>query len=102
MATGAEQAAAFRAAVQREDIAAALQAARDMDYVGAGASLEPVRLLARKKDPRFDAAANRWVVEKSAGVGEISIATAAMSALAIDPDSERVIGALRAVMRGDV
>jgi hypothetical protein len=95
----------FLRAINDEEVDAALDWAKQMSYVGLGDSLNLVRLLARKRDPRFDRYANRWVarwvVEKGASAGEVSIAAAAMGALAVDPDSERVITALRAVTRSD-
>jgi hypothetical protein len=105
MANAAELAATFRGCVMREEVDGAFAAARGMGYVGLGDSLGLVRLLARKNDPRFDAAASRWisrwVIAKGASVGEISIATAAMATLGVDPDSERAISALRSVVRSD-
>lgn len=103
MPTTGELVARYRRAVVAEDVAAAISAAGEMPYVGLGDSLDLVRLLARKADPRFDRAANRWlsrfVAEKGASVGELQVATAAMGALAIDPDAEHAVRALHLVIK---
>jgi hypothetical protein len=100
-----EEAMRFQRAIETEDVSAAMASAAKMSYVSLGDSLALVRLLARKCDPRFDRAANRWlnrwVIEKGASVGEVSIATAAMGTLAINPDSQQAIAALRIVLKPD-
>jgi hypothetical protein len=101
-----ETLARFRAAIASEDVDTAMTSARGVGYIGLGDTLDLVRLLARKADPRFDRAANRWLsrwlIEKGASVGDLAIATAAMSTLAVEPDSQRAIAALRAVLSADV
>ena len=88
----------FRRAMEVEDSAQAIAIAGELSYVGLGDALELVRLLARKGDPRFERAANRWltrlVAERKPSLGQVQVATAAMGALALDPDSEQALRAL--------
>ncbi len=88
----------FRKALASGDAAGAIERAKGLSYVGLGDALELVRLLARKGDPRFDAAANRWlnrlVAERRPSLGEVQLATAALGAMALNPDSEQALKAL--------
>ena len=94
----------FRKALGAEDVEAAMRVAGGLPYVGIGDALDLVRLLARKRDPRFDRAANRWlarfIAERGASLGQAQVATAAMGALALDPDDERAVRLLRGALDG--
>jgi hypothetical protein len=96
--TEGELLARLRTALEREDAAAAIDAAGSVSYVGLGDALELVRLLARVGDPRFERAANRWLTrlaaERKPSLGTMQLATAAMGALALDPDSEQAVRTL--------
>jgi hypothetical protein len=101
----------FNAAVQRRDLDAASTAAREMGKSGPVSlhcALELLILLARAGDPRFEAAARRWVVrlgqerraaEEPHTVTELQIASVAVLGLADERISRRCEGVLRALVK---
>jgi hypothetical protein len=91
----------MRDAVEHEDPDAAISCVREIggQPISFLDLLDLVRLLARKGDPRFDAWATRWltrfVVEQRANLVQWQITTAAMGALAVEPDNQDLVAALR-------
>jgi hypothetical protein len=101
----------FNAAVQRRDLEAASQAAREMAKtapISLHCALELLILLARAGDKRFEAAARRWLVrlgqerraaEEPHTLTELQIASVAVAGLADERISRRCEGVLRALVR---
>jgi hypothetical protein len=91
----------YRTAIANEQPDQAMEAAAKLAPLTLRDALDVLRLLSRKGDPRFERGAHRWlsrlVTEKEATLADIQVATAAMGALAIEPDSEQ---ALEALVRG--
>jgi hypothetical protein len=98
-----EYLSSFRTALAHEDPERAMQAASKLAPLTLRDALDLLRLLARKGDPRFERAAHRWlsrfVTERQATLADIQVATAAMGALAIEPDSGQALEALVGVIR---
>ena len=96
-----EQLSRFRIAVKRSDPEGAIEAMRRMDAVAPRDALELCRLLACVGDPRFDRAARRWLTQfaRSASLGDLQVAAAAIGALRAEPDSERAWDALVGLVR---
>lgn len=111
VASHSEALGRFNAAVQRRDLDAASQAAREMaktSPVSLHCALELLILLARAGDKRFEAAARRWLVrlgqerratEEPHTVTELQIASVAVLGLADERISRRCEGVLRALVR---
>jgi hypothetical protein len=111
VASHSEALGRFNAAVQRCDLEAASAAAREMaktSPVSLHCALELLILLARAEDPRFEAAAKRWVgrlgqesraAEEPHTLTEVQIASVAVAGLADDRISRRCEGVLRALVR---
>jgi hypothetical protein len=111
VASHSEALGRFNAAVQRRDLDAATQAAREMaktSPVGLHCALELLILLARAGDDRFEAAARRWLVrlgqerraaEEPHTVIELQIASVAVLGLPDERISRRCEGVLRALVR---
>jgi hypothetical protein len=111
VATHSEALGRFNAAVQRRDLAAATRAAREMSQTGPVSlhcALELLILLARARDPRFEAAARRWLVrlgqerreaEEPHTLTELQIASVAVAGLADERVSRRCEGVLRALVK---
>jgi hypothetical protein len=111
VATHSEALGRFNAAVQRHDLDAAAQAAREMSRSGPVSlhcALELLVLLARAGDRRFEAAARRWLVrlgqehraaEEPHTLTELQIASVAVAGLADERISRRCEGVLRALVR---
>jgi hypothetical protein len=111
VASHSEALGRFNAAVQRRDLDAATQAAREMaksSPVSLHCALELLVLLARARDDRFEAAARRWVVrlgqesraaEEPHTLTEVQIASVAVAGLADARISRRCEGVLRALVR---
>jgi hypothetical protein len=93
----------FRTAIAREEPEEAMEAAAKLAPLTLRDALDLLRLLSRKGDPRFERGAHRWlsrlVAEKGATLADIQVATAAMGALAIEPDSAQALEALVGVIR---
>jgi hypothetical protein len=111
VASHSEALGRFNAAVQRRDLDAASQAAREMAKtapVSLHCALELLILLARAGDKRFEAAARRWLVrlgqerraaEEPHTLTELQIASVAVAGLADERISRRCEGVLRALVR---
>lgn len=111
MASHSEALGRFNAAVQRRDLEAASEAAREMAQtspVSLHCALELLILLARAGDKRFEAAARRWLVrlgqerratEEPHTVTELQIASVAVLGLADERISRRCEGVLRALVK---
>ena len=111
VASHSEALGRFNAAVQRRDLDAASQAAREMAKtapVSLHCALELLILLAREGDERFEAAARRWLVrlgqerraaEEPHTVIELQIASVAVLGLPDQRISRRCEGVLRALVR---
>jgi hypothetical protein len=111
VASHSEALGRFNAAVQRRDLDAASEAAREMAKsapVSLHCALELLILLARAGDKRFEAAARRWLVrlgqerratEEPHTVTELQIASVAVLGLADERISRRCEGVLRALVR---
>ena len=111
VATHSEALGRFNAAVERRDLGAASQAAREMSQSGPVSlhcALELLILLARARDRRFEAAARRWLVrlgqehratEEPHTLTELQIASVAVAGLADERISRRCEGVLRALVK---
>jgi hypothetical protein len=111
VATHSEALGRFNAAVARRDLEGAAKAAREMSQSGPVSlhcALELLVLFARARDPRFEAAARRWLVrlgqehraaEQPHTVTELQIASVAVLGLADERISRRCEGVLRALVR---
>jgi hypothetical protein len=111
VATHSEALGRFNAAVGRRDLEGASRAAREMARsgpVGLHCALELLVLFARERDPRFEAAARRWLVrlgqeqraaEQPHTLTELQIASVAVAGLADERISRRCEGVLRALVR---
>ena len=111
VASHSEALGRFNAAVQRRDLDAASEAAREMaktNPISLHCALELLILLARAGDKRFEAAARRWLVrlgqerratEEPHTVTELQIASVAVLGLADERISRRCEGVLRALVR---
>ena len=111
VASHSEALGRFNVAVQRRDLDAASQAAREMAKSGPislHCALELLILLARAGDKRFEAAARRWLVrlgqerraaEEPHTLTELQIASVAVAGLADERISRRCEGVLRALVR---
>ena len=111
VASHSEALGRFNAAVQRRDLDAASEAAREMAKTSPDSlhcALELLVLLARADDKRFEAAARRWLVrlgqerratEEPHTVTELQIASVAVLGLADERISRRCEGVLRALVR---
>ena len=111
MATHSEALGRFNAAVARRDLEGAAKAAREMSQSGPVSlhcALELLILFARARDPRFEAAARRWLVrlgqeqraaEQPHTLTELQIASVAVAGLADERISRRCEGVLRALVR---
>ncbi len=111
MATHSEALGRFNAAVGRRDLEGASRAAREMARSGPVSlhcALELLVLFARERDPRFEAAARRWLVrlgqeqrtaEQPHTLTELQIASVAVAGLTDERISRRCEGVLRALVR---
>jgi hypothetical protein len=109
--THSEALGRFNAAVERGDLAGAAAAAREMARSGPVSlhcALELLVLLARAEDPRFEAAARRWLVrlgqegraaEEPHTLTELQIASVAVAGLADERITRRCEGVLRALVK---
>jgi hypothetical protein len=109
--THSEALGRFNAAVKRRDLEAASRAAREMAQSGPVSlycALELLILLARADDPRFEAAARRWLVrlgqehratEEPHTLTELQIASVAVAGLTDERISRRCEGVLRALVK---
>ncbi|MBS1889413.1 MAG: hypothetical protein JSU06_19715 [Actinobacteria bacterium] len=89
----------MRRAIELEEAGVAISMMQELGPpISLGDSFDLLRLLARKADPRFESYATRWltrfVVERGASLSQCQIATAAIGALAVDPDNENIREAL--------
>jgi hypothetical protein len=95
--------AAFRKAVEESDAHCALKAAGEMEKVGERDALELCLLLARNRDPRYGAAARRWLVllagKSETTIEELALASTAFVELQRDPASEAAWEALAGLVR---
>jgi hypothetical protein len=111
VATQSEALGRFNAAVGRRDLDGASRAAREMSQSGPVSlhcALELLILFARSRDPRFEAAARRWLVrlgqeqraaEQPYTLTELQIASVTVPGLADERISRRCEGVLRALVR---
>jgi hypothetical protein len=103
VSTHGELLSRFRTAIAKEEPDKAMAAAAKLAPLTLRDALDLLRLLSRNGDPRFERGAHRWLsrllTEKDATLADIQVATAAMGALAIEPDSEQALEALVRVIR---
>jgi hypothetical protein len=95
--------ATFRLAIEKVDPDKAIRAAGEMELVSLRDSLELCRVLALSEDARFDQAGRRWLTlfagKPGTTLADVHVATAAMGALAAQPDSEKPLEVLVGLIR---